>query len=115
MGPVEILLTTLDEVPGHRVVQVLGVVKGSAVRAKHLGKDLLAGLRTLVGGEIPEYAEMLREAREEAERRLLEEARRLGAHAVLGVRYATAGVMAGAAEILAYGTAVRLEALRERP
>ncbi|WP_243030018.1 YbjQ family protein [Thermus altitudinis] len=109
----EILLTTLDQVPGHRVVQVLGVVKGSTVRTKHLGKDLLAGLRTLVGGEIPEYTEMLKEARQEAERRMREEARRLGAHAVLGVRYATASVLQGAAEILAYGTAVRLEPVRE--
>ncbi|MFN3179619.1 MAG: YbjQ family protein [Thermus sp.] len=111
----EILLATLDEVPGHRVVQVLGVVKGSAVRAKHLGKDLLAGLRSLLGGEILEYTEMLKEARQEAERRMLEEAKRLGAHAVLGVRYATVSVFQGAAEILAYGTAVRLEPLRERP
>lgn len=110
----DILLTTLDGVPGYRVAQVLGVVKGSTVRTRHLGKDLLAGLRNLVGGEILEYTEMLKEAREEAERRMLEEARRLGAQAVLGVRYATANVLQGAAEILAYGTAVRLEPLRER-
>ncbi|WP_162798733.1 YbjQ family protein [Thermus caldifontis] len=110
----DILLTTLGEVPGYRVAQVLGVVKGSTVRTKHLGKDLLAGLRTLVGGEIPEYTEMLKEAREEAERRMLEEAKRLGAHAILGVRYATASVLQGAAEILVYGTAVRLEPVRER-
>lgn len=114
MEAMEILLTTLDQVPGHRVVQVLGVVKGSTVRTKHLGKDLLAGLRTLVGGEILEYTEMLKEARQEAECRMREEARRLGAHAVLGVRYATASVLQGAAEILAYGTAVCLEPLRER-
>ena len=104
----EILVSTLEAVPGYRVAQVLGVVKGSTVRSKHLGKDLLAGLRTLVGGELPEYTEMLQEARE------VEEARRLGAHAVLGVRYATASVMQGAAEILVYGTAVRLEPARER-
>ena len=104
----EILVSTLEAVPGYRVAQVLGVVKGSTVRSKHLGKDLLAGLRTLVGGELPEYTEMLQEAREVAE------ARRLGAHAVLGVRYATASVMQGAAEILVYGTAVRLEPARER-
>lgn len=115
MGRMKVLLTTLDAVPGHRVVQVLGVVKGSTVRAKHLGKDLLAGLRTLVGGEIPEYTEMLQEAREQAEQRMVEAARQLGADGVLGVRYATASVMAGAAEILAYGTAVRLEPSRERP
>jgi len=105
----EILVSTLEAVPGYRVAQVLGVVKGSTVRSKHLGKDLLAGLRTLVGGELPEYTEMLQEAREVAEARMLEEARRLGAHAV----YATASVMQGAAEILVYGTAVRLEPARE--
>ncbi len=111
----EILVSTLEAVPGYRVAQVLGVVKGSTVRSKHLGKkDFLAGLRTLVGGELPEYTEMLQEAREVAEARMLEEARRLGAHAVLGVRYATASVMQGAAEILVYGTAVRLEPARER-
>ena len=104
----EILVSTLEAVPGYRVAQVLGVVKGSTVRSKHLGKDLLAG------GELPEYTEMLQEAREVAEARMLEEARRLGAHAVLGVRYATASVMQGAAEILVYGTAVRLEPARER-
>jgi len=109
----EILVSTLEAVPGYRVAQVLGVVKGSTVRSKHLGKDLLAGLRTLVGGELPEYTEMLQEAREVAEARMLEEARRLGAHAVLGVRYATASVMQGAAEILVYWTAVRLEPARE--
>ncbi|GAB5603867.1 YbjQ family protein [Thermus sp. FJN-A] len=108
----EILVSTLEALPGYRV-QVLGVVKGSTVRAKHLGRDLLASLRNLVGGELREYTEMLQEARAEAEARMLEEARRLGAHAVLGVRYATVSVTQGAAEILAYGTAVRLEPVRE--
>lgn len=74
MEAMEILLTTLYQVPGYRVVRVLGMVKGSTVRSKHLGKDLLAGLRNLVGGEIPEYTEMLKEARPEAERRMLVEA-----------------------------------------
>ncbi|WP_096411347.1 YbjQ family protein [Thermus thermophilus] len=114
MGVMEILVSALEAVPGYRVAQVLGGVKGSTVRSKHLGKDLLAGLRTLVGGELPEYTEMLQEAREVAEARMPEEARRLGAHAVLGVRYAAASVMQGAAEVPDYGTAVRLEPARER-
>ncbi len=100
------IVVTLPEVPGYRIVKVLGVVKGSTVRAKHIGKDILAGLRQLVGGEIKEYTEMLAEARAEAERRMIEEAERLGANAIVNVRYTTSSVMANAAEILAYGTAV---------
>ncbi|MFN4179835.1 MAG: YbjQ family protein [Armatimonadota bacterium] len=103
------IVVTLSEVPGYRIVKVLGVVKGSTVRAKHIGKDILAGLRQIVGGEIKEYTEMLAEARAEAERRMIEEAEKLGANAIVNVRYTTSGVMANAAEILAYGTAVLIE------
>ncbi len=103
------ILVTLPEVPGHRIVKVLGVVKGSTVRAKHIGKDILAGLRQIVGGEIKEYTEMLAEARAEAERRMIEEAEKLGANAIVNIRYTTSSVMANAAEILAYGTAVWVE------
>ncbi|MFA0747575.1 YbjQ family protein [Fervidibacter sp.] len=103
------ILTTLPEVPGHRIVKVLGVVKGSTVRARHIGKDILAGLRQIVGGEIKEYTEMLSEARAEAERRMIEEAEKLGANAIVNIRYTTSSVMANAAEILAYGTAVLVE------
>jgi uncharacterized protein YbjQ (UPF0145 family) len=103
------ILVTLPEVPGHRIVRVLGVVKGSTVRAKHIGKDILAGLRQIVGGEIKEYTEMLSEARAEAERRMIEEAEKLGANAIVNIRYTTSSVMANAAEILAYGTAVLVE------
>lgn len=103
------LVVTLPEVPGYRIVKVLGVVKGSTVRAKHIGKDFLAGLRQIVGGEIKEYTEMLAEARAEAERRMIEEAEKLGANAIVNVRYTTSSVMANAAEILAYGTAVLVE------
>jgi len=103
------ILVTLPEVPGHRIVKVLGVVKGSTVRAKHIGKDILAGLRQIVGGEIREYTEMLAEARAEAERRMIEEAEKLGANAIVNIRYTTSSVMANAAEILAYGTAVLVE------
>ncbi|MCS7265290.1 MAG: YbjQ family protein [Armatimonadetes bacterium] len=103
------IVLTLPEVPGYRIVKVLGVVKGSTVRAKHIGKDILAGLRQIVGGEIKEYTEMLAEARAEAERRMVEEAEKLGANAIINVRYTTSSVMANAAEILAYGTAVLVE------
>lgn len=103
------VVVTLTEVPGHRIVRVLGIVKGSTVRAKHLGKDILAGLRQIVGGEIKEYTEMLAEARAEAERRMIDEAEKLGANAIVNVRYTTSNVMANAAEILAYGTAVWIE------
>ncbi len=107
------VVTTLPEVPGYRVVEVLGIVKGSTVRAKHIGKDILAGLRQIVGGEIKEYTEMLAEARAEAERRMMNEAERLGANAIVNVRYTTSSIMANAAEILAYGTAVRIAAVGE--
>lgn len=103
------IVVTLPEVPGYRIVKVLGIVKGSTVRAKHIGKDILAGLRQIVGGEIKEYTEMLAEARAEAERRMIEEAERLGANAIVNVRYATSSIMTNAAEILAYGTAVWVE------
>lgn len=103
------LITTLPEVPGHEIAEVLGVVKGNTVRAKHVGKDILASLRQIVGGEIKEYTDMLAEARAEAERRMTEEAEKLGADAVINVRYTTSSVMQNAAEILAYGTAVRLK------
>ncbi len=103
------IVVTTSEVPGYRIVRVLGIVKGSTVRAKHIGKDILAGLRQIVGGEIKEYTEMLAEARAEAERRMIEEAERLGANAIVNVRYTTSSVMANAAEILAYGTAVEVE------
>ena len=105
------IVVTLPEVPGYRIVKILGIVKGSTVKAKHIGKDILAGLRQIVGGEIKEYTEMLAEARAEAERRMIEEAEKLGANAIVNVRYTTSSVMANAAEILAYGTAVLIEPL----
>jgi len=103
------IIVSTPEVPGRRVTEALGLVMGSTVRAKHLGKDIAAGLRTLVGGEIKEYTEMLEDARKEAIRRMVEEAQALGADAVVNVRFATAQTMSSAAEIMAYGTAVRLE------
>ena len=103
------ILVNVDFVPGRTIRESLGMVRGSTIRAKHLGKDLLAGLRSIVGGEIKEYTEMLVESRNESIKRMQEHAERLGADAVVNVRFVTAQVMAGAAELLAYGTAVKLE------
>lgn len=103
------ILSTTDEVAGHRIVKVLGMVRGNTVRARHLGRDITAALRGLVGGEIHEYTKVLAEAREQSIDRMLEEAAALGANAVLGVRFQTSVVMTGAAELLCYGTAAVIE------
>ncbi len=103
------ILTNTEEVPGRSIREFYGVVSGSTVRAKHIGKDLLAGLKNLVGGELTGYTELLNEARKEAISRMVEEARGLGANAVVNVRFATSSVAQGAAEIFAYGTAVRVD------
>lgn len=102
------ILATTESVPGHEVERVLGLVRGNTVRAKHLGKDIVATLRNLVGGEIGEYSEMMVEARNEAINRMVEQARAQGADAIIGVRLVTAQVAAASAELLAYGTAVKL-------
>ncbi|MCD5408494.1 YbjQ family protein [Candidatus Bipolaricaulota bacterium] len=102
------LLATIDRIPGREITEVLGLVQGSTIRARHLGRDIMAGLRNVVGGEIKDYTQMLSEARELALQRMIKGAERLGADAVVGVRLATAQTMAGAAEVLAYGTAVKL-------
>ena len=106
-----VIVTTTSEIPGYKIVKVLGVVSGSTVRAKHIGKDIVATLRHIVGGELKEYTEMLREAREQALKRMIEEAKKLGADAVVNVRFMTSAIASGAAEILAYGTAVKIEPL----
>jgi len=103
------IIVNTDFVPGYRISEALGLVRGSTIRAKHLGKDIMAGLRSMVGGEIKEYTEMLIESRNESVQRMEEQARKLGADAIINVRFVTSQVMAGAAELLAYGTAVRLE------
>ncbi len=103
------ILATTDEIPHRKTVKTLGVVRGNAVRARHLGMDLLAFFRNLVGGEIHEYVKLSAEAREQALDRMIEEAEELGANAVLGMRFSTAMIMSGAAELLVYGTAVVLE------
>jgi uncharacterized protein YbjQ (UPF0145 family) len=97
-----------ESVPGHRVTEALGVVRGSTIRSKHSGKDIMAGLRSLVGGEVKEYTEMLVEARNESMNRMLAQAEQLGADAVINLRFMTSAVMSGAAELLAYGTAVKM-------
>jgi uncharacterized protein YbjQ (UPF0145 family) len=103
------IVTTTSDIPGFRATRTLGLVRGNTIRTKHLGKDIMAGLKSLVGGEIREYTKMMAEAREQAIDRMIEEAQGLGAHAVVGVRFQTAMILSGASEILCYGTAVQLE------
>ncbi|MDE2996127.1 MAG: YbjQ family protein [Bacteroidota bacterium] len=103
------IIVTTDSVPGQRITATHGIARGNTIRAKHLGKDILAGLRMLIGGEIKEYTEMLTEARNAALQRMEWDAQNMGADAVVNVRFVTSQVMAGAAELLAYGTAVSLE------
>jgi uncharacterized protein YbjQ (UPF0145 family) len=105
------IVVTTEGISGKRVVKTLGIVRGSTIRARHVGGDILAFLRTLVGGEIHEYVKLMGEAREQAVDRMLEEARELNADGVIAVRFATSEIMSGAAELLVYGTAVRLEDL----
>ncbi len=100
------LITTQDELADHEIIETLGLVRGNTIRARHIGKDILAGLRTLVGGEITEYTKMLAESREQALDRMIAEAKSKGADAIVGARFVTSPVMQGAAELLAYGTAV---------
>ena len=102
------ILTTLNNIPGKEVKEILGLVRGNTIRAKHIGKDILAGLRNIVGGEIKEYTEALNEAREVSIKRMTEEAEKLDADAVLAIRFTTSQIMGGAAELLVYGTAVKL-------
>ena len=101
------IAVTSEHVPGHRVTEALGIVRGSTIRAKHVGKDIMAAMRNLVGGEVKEYTEMLVEARTESMNRMMAQAEKLGADAVINVRFMTSQVMAGSAELMAYGTAVK--------
>lgn len=103
------IVVNTETVPGHEVAEALGVVRGSTIRAKHIGRDIMASLRNIVGGEVKEYTEMLAETRNESVHRMKQEARALGADAVVNLRFATSQVMAGAAELLVYGTAVRFK------
>ena len=103
------IVSTTHAVAGKRVVRTLGLVRGNTIRARHVGRDITAVLRNIVGGEIPEYTKMMAEAREQALDRMVQEAESLGANAIIGTRFMTSMLMAGAAELLAYGTAVVLE------
>lgn len=103
-----ILITTTDTVAGREVTEVLGLVKGSTIRTRHIGSDIVAGLKSIVGGEVKGYVIAFNDARTEATQRMLKEAQALGANAVVGTRYSTSQIMTGGAEILAYGTAVKL-------
>jgi len=102
------LLTTLEGVPGHKIVKHLSLVQGSTVRAKHIGRDITAGLKNIVGGELKGYTELLQEARHEATQRMMQEASKMGANAVVNVRFATSSLTQGAAELFVYGTAVQI-------
>lgn len=102
------IVSTTQDIPGREITEVLGLARGNSVRARHAGRDILAGLRNLVGGEISEYARLQAETREMATRRMEEFAAEMGADAVVGVRYTTSMIASGASEILAYGTAVKL-------
>ena len=103
------IITTQDELADYGITQTLGLVRGNTIRARHVGKDILAGLRSLVGGEISEYTKMLAESREQSLDRMVAEAKRLNADGIVCVRFVTSPVMQGAAELLAYGTAVKLQ------
>jgi len=104
-----VIITTSGQVEGKAITETIGLVKGSTIRARHLGRDIMAGLRGMVGGEITEYTKMMAEAREEAIQRMVEDAEKKGANAIVSMRFTTSMVMQSASEILAYGTGVVLE------
>jgi len=103
------LIVTTNEIEGKKIKEAKGLVQGSTVKAKHVGRDIGASFKTLVGGEIKGYSDLMKEARNEALERMIKEAEKLGANAVIGMRYQTAQIMASAAEVVAYGTAVVVE------
>ncbi len=103
------LLSTTDTIEGKKIVRHLGLVRGNTIRARHIGRDIMAGLRNVVGGEISDYTKMMAESREQAIDRMIEDAQKLGANAIVHMSFSTQMVMGGASEILAYGTAVVVE------
>jgi uncharacterized protein YbjQ (UPF0145 family) len=105
----EVIVTTATEVPGKKVVKVLGLVRGNTVRARNFGVDIGAGFKNLIGGEVKSYTNMIKQSRDEAYNRMVNEAIEMGADAVIGTRFMTSMIMAGASEMLAYGTAVKLK------
>jgi uncharacterized protein YbjQ (UPF0145 family) len=102
------IVVTTEQIEGKRIVETLGLVRGSTIRARHMGRDIMAGMRNIVGGEVKDYTVMLAQAREEALQRMVEQAEKMGANAVVGTRFVTSMVMSGAAEMVAYGTAVKV-------
>jgi len=104
-----VIIATSDDIPGKKILKTLGLVRGNTIRCRHLGHDFMAKLRNLVGGEITDYTKMISEAREQALDRMVAEAESLGANAIVALRFATAYIMPGSAELLAYGTAVVIE------
>ena len=104
-----VIVSTTETIPGHTIKRFFGVVTGSTVRSKHIGRDFMAGLKNIFGGELKGYTELLHEARQEAVERMIEQAKSLGANAVVNIRFATSSVAQGAAELFAYGTAVRVD------
>jgi uncharacterized protein YbjQ (UPF0145 family) len=104
-----VIVTNIETVPGRTIVEFYGVVSGNTVRAKHVGRDIMAGFKNIVGGELKGYTELLNESREEATSRMIEQAKSMGANAIVNVRFATSSVAQGAAELFAYGTAVKVE------
>lgn len=104
-----VLMTTQDRIDGYEIAETLGIVQGNTVRARHIGRDFMAGLKTIVGGEIREYSELLNEARQESMDRMAKHAELLDADAIVAIRFETSDVMQGVAELFVYGTAVRLK------
>ena len=103
------IITNIETVPGKTIVEHFGLVSGSTIRAKHVGRDIMASLKNLVGGELKAYTQLLNESRQHAVDRMIEQSRQLGANAIINVRFSTSSVAQGAAELYAYGTAVRIE------
>ncbi len=103
------IVVTTEFVAGKEITQTLGIAKGNTIRARHVGHDMMAGLQQIVGGELKGYTQMITESRDEATKRMIEDAKEMGADAIVGVRYASSDIMAGASEILAFGTAVKLK------
>lgn len=106
---IEMIIVTTEFVPGKEIKELKGFVRGSTVQSKHIGRDIMAGLKTIVGGEITDYTEMMNEARQKAIGRMVEDAKQKGANAIIGMRLESSTVMSGASEIIAYGTAVYVE------
>lgn len=104
-----VIISNTETIPGRTIVEFYGVVTGNTVRAKHIGRDIMAGLKNIVGGELKGYTELLQDSRNEATERMVEQAKSMGANAVVNIRYATSSIAQGAAELFAYGTAVKVE------